>query len=198
MSPQPIDDLLAGPPPTRLPDDHAQVREGLDAGADPAQLAADHPAASLAWAVLAEQTLGGQDGSGDDPGTVRAVTAYAYARTGYHRGLDALRRAGWRGKGPIPADHEPNPGVLRALAALSLAAGLVGEDDEAERCAQVLRATGTSVDAGRARGRGAARVRRPPSPTRACPTPRVASPSRRAARRSACRTRRGGSGARRW
>ncbi|CAM3711228.1 DUF3151 domain-containing protein [Isoptericola cucumis] len=146
MSPQPIDDLLAGPPPTRLPDDHPQVREGLDTGEDPARLAADHPASTLAWAVLAEQTLAGPDGSGDDPGTARAVTAYAYARTGYHRGLDALRRAGWRGKGPIPADHGPNQGFLRALLALSLAAGLVGEDDEAERCAQFLRDSGTSPD----------------------------------------------------
>lgn len=146
MSSQPIDDLLAGPPPTRLPDDHPQVREGLEDGADPAQLAADHPSSSLAWAVLAEQTLG----DGDDPGTARAVTAYAYARTGYHRGLDALRRAGWRGKGPIPADHEPNQGFLRALRTLSLAAGIVGEDDEAGRCAQFLRDSGTSVDEVRA------------------------------------------------
>ncbi len=90
--------------------------------------------------------LAGPDGSGDDPGTARAVTAYAYARTGYHRGLAALRRAGWRGQGPIPADHEPNQGFLRALLALSLAAGLVGEREQVERCAQFLRDLGTSPD----------------------------------------------------
>lgn len=143
----PVDDLLAGPPPTRLPDDHPQVRDGLDAGEDPARLAADHPASSLAWAVLAESTL---DAAGEAPTAVRSVTAYAYARTGYHRGLDALRRAGWRGQGPIPADHEPNQGFLRALAALSEAAAQIGETDEAERCAQFLRDSGTSPEEVRA------------------------------------------------
>ena len=67
------------------------------------------------------------------------VQAYAYARTGYHRGLDALRRAGWRGQGPIPWEHEPNRGFLRALWALSVAAGRIGETEEQERCAQFLR-----------------------------------------------------------
>ncbi|MFD6136254.1 DUF3151 domain-containing protein [Isoptericola sp. NPDC060257] len=143
----PVDDLLAGPPPTRLPDDHPQVRDGLDAGEDPARLAADHPSSSLAWAVLAEAAL---DAAGDEPTAARSVTAYAYARTGYHRGLDALRRAGWRGQGPIPVDHEPNQGFLRALAALSAAAAQIGEADEAERCAQFLRDSGTSPEEVRA------------------------------------------------
>jgi len=141
-----VDDLLAGPEPTLLPDDFAAVREGLEAGEDPARLAAAHPAASLAWAVLAEDTLG----AADDPGTVRAVTAYAYARTGYHRGLDALRRAGWRGRGPIPADHEPNQGFLRALLALATAADAIGEAAEAERCLQFLADSGTSAQEVRA------------------------------------------------
>ncbi|MCA5892039.1 DUF3151 domain-containing protein [Isoptericola sp. NEAU-Y5] len=155
MTSHPQRDLLAGPPPTLLPDDHPQVREGLETGEDPARLAADHPASCLAWAVLAEQTLG--DPAADDaaadtqgPGTVRAVTAYAYARTGYHRGLDALRRAGWRGQGPVPADHEPNQGFLRALLALSRAAHLIGEEEESERCAQFLRDSGTSPEEVRA------------------------------------------------
>ena len=50
------------------------------------------------------------------------VEAYAYARTGYHRSLDQLRKAGWRGQGPVPWSHEPNRGVLRALYALRRAA----------------------------------------------------------------------------
>jgi hypothetical protein len=66
------------------------------------------------------------------------VEAYAYARTGYHRGLDALRRAGWKGSGPVPWSHEPNRGFLRALHALGQAAAAIGEDDEAARCAQFL------------------------------------------------------------
>jgi hypothetical protein len=118
---------LLGPEPTLLPDDR-EVREALAGGADPSQVAADHPTGQLAWAVLAERAL--------DEG--RPVEGYAYARTGYHRGLDALRRAGWRGQGPVPWEHEPNQGFLRALAALGRAATAIGETDEADRCAQFL------------------------------------------------------------
>ncbi|RKS75699.1 uncharacterized protein DUF3151 [Motilibacter peucedani] len=124
--------LLAGPPPTHLPDDPAareQVEGLVAAGGDVRPAAAAHPASSLAWAVLAEQALDGGD----------AVTAYAFARTGYHRGLDALRRAGWKGHGPVPWEHEPNRGFLRALAALGRAAAAIGEEPEAERCRDFLR-----------------------------------------------------------
>jgi hypothetical protein len=116
-------DLLAGPPPTHLPSDPAG--EALAApDADPVRVAAAYPASSLAWAVLAERAL--------DAG--RAVEGYAYARTGYHRGLDALRRSGWKGHGPVPWEHEPNRGFLRALAALARAAAEIGEADEEQRC----------------------------------------------------------------
>ncbi len=118
--------LLGGPPPTYLPDD-AQAREVLAAG-DPASAAARFPAFSAAWAALAERAM--RDG---DP-----VAAYAYARTGYHRGLDQLRRAGWKGHGPIPWGHEPNRGFLRALHLLAVAAAAIGEDDEAVRCREFL------------------------------------------------------------
>jgi hypothetical protein len=118
---------LMGVPPTRLPDD-GETRQALDAGSPAREVAAALPAASLPWAVLAEQAL--------DAG--EAVQAYAYARTGYHRGLDALRRAGWRGSGPVPWSHQPNRGFLRALAALSRAAGAIGETPEQERCATFL------------------------------------------------------------
>ncbi len=122
-------DLLGGPPPTLLPGDlEDPVLAALDRGEDTASIAARTPAASLAWAVLAEDAL--SDGE--------VVPAYAFARTGYHRGLDALRRAGWRGAGPVPFSHRPNQGFLRALAALARAADLVGEVDEAERCARFL------------------------------------------------------------
>jgi hypothetical protein len=113
-------------PPTNLPDDPAVAR--LDAGDDPTEVAAAYPASSAAWASLAERAL--KEG--------RAVEAYAYARTGYHRGLDALRRNGWKGSGPIPWSHAPNRGFLRALHALGQAAGQIGEQDEAQRCAQFL------------------------------------------------------------
>jgi hypothetical protein len=113
-------------PPTRLPEDPAVAR--LAAGEDPVEVAAANPTSSAAWATLAEAAL-----------TAGApVEAYAYARTGYHRGLDALRRAGWKGQGPVPWSHEPNRGFLRALHALGRAAAAIGEDDEATRCAQLL------------------------------------------------------------
>lgn len=120
-----FDNLLSGPTPTMLPEDPAAA----SGDTDPAELAARYPASSLAWAALAEQALGGS----------RTIEAYAFARTGYHRGLDALRRNGWKGQGPIPWEHEPNRGFLRCLAALGKAAALIGETEEAERCKTFLR-----------------------------------------------------------
>ena len=61
------------------------------------------------------------------------IEAYAYARTGYHRSLDALRRNGWKGHGPVPWSHEPNQGFLRALYALHLTSKAIGETQEADR-----------------------------------------------------------------
>jgi hypothetical protein len=126
VSLQPGQNLL-GIPETLLPPDPAADR--LEQGVDPATVAAAAPTSSLAWAVLAEDALA------DD----RVVEAYAYARTGYHRGLDALRRAGWRGQGPVPWSHVPNRGFLRALGALAHAARAIGESDEEARCTQFLR-----------------------------------------------------------
>jgi Protein of unknown function (DUF3151). len=113
---------LLGPEPTLLPVDPAAA--DLDRGIEPAEVAAAHPTSSIAWAVLAERAL--EDGV--------TITGYAYARTGYHRGLDQLRRSGWKGFGPVPWAHEPNRGFLRALAALYRAADAINETDEAERC----------------------------------------------------------------
>jgi len=119
--------LLGEPPETRLPPDPAQG--AVAAGTDPSDVARSHPASSLPWALLAERALADRDD----------VEAYAYARTGYHRGLDTLRRNGWKGHGPVPWAHEPNRGFLRALAALARAAERIGEDDEAHRCREFLR-----------------------------------------------------------
>jgi hypothetical protein len=114
---------LLGPEPTLLPE-HTVAQAALDAGADPTEVAAEHPYSSEAWAALAEKALA--DGA--------TVTAYAFARTGYHRGLDQLRRAGWKGFGPIPWSHRPNQGFLRALAVLARAAQKIGETEEYHRC----------------------------------------------------------------
>ena len=120
-------DLLGGPPPTLLPDDPAP-RSALAEGTEAAEVAARFPATSLPWAVLADDAFAGG----------RTIESYAYARVGYHRGLDALRRNGWKGHGPVPWAHEPNRGFLRCLHALGRAAAAIGETDEAERCRTFL------------------------------------------------------------
>ena len=66
------------------------------------------------------------------------MTAYAFARTGYHRGLDQLRRHGWKGFGPVPWSHEPNRGFLRCVGVLARAAEIIGEEDEHVRCLDLL------------------------------------------------------------
>jgi hypothetical protein len=131
--------FLAGDiPPTLLPDDHPDLaaRAEFSAGGDLRSVAAHHPAASWAWGALAQEAL-----DANDP-----VTAYAYARTGYHRGLDALRKAGWRGAGAIPVEHLPNRGFLLALDGLALAAEAIGEHDEAQRCREFLADSGVDAE----------------------------------------------------
>ncbi|MEX2659233.1 MAG: DUF3151 family protein [Acidimicrobiales bacterium] len=66
------------------------------------------------------------------------VEAYACFRVGYHRGLDRLRGAGWRGSGYVRWQHEPNRGFLRALQGMHAKAVTIGEVDEAERTAHFL------------------------------------------------------------
>jgi hypothetical protein len=121
------ENLLGGPPETYLPANE-EAAAALAEAADPAVVAARYPAYCAAWAALADRAL-----AAGDP-----VTAYAFARTGYHRGLDQLRRAGWHGHGPIPWEHEPNRGFLQALYLLGASAGAIGEEEETARCEQFL------------------------------------------------------------
>ncbi|HEY3811172.1 MAG TPA: DUF3151 family protein [Acidimicrobiales bacterium] len=127
--------LTAGPPETVLPLPPPDAAAGLAAAlAGPAagrrdavaKVVAAHPTFLDGWARLA--------GLAGDP-----VEAYAYARVGYHRGLDTLRGAGWRGSGYVRWEHPSNRGFLRALDALRAAAAAIGEESEAERCALFLR-----------------------------------------------------------
>ena len=121
-------DLMAGPPPTHLPDDPADAE--LANGDEPGAVVRRHPASPAAWAALADRA---REQGADD------LTVYAYARVGYHRSLDLLRRNGWKGHGPVPWEHEPNRGFLRCLATLALSARAIGEEDESQRCAGFLR-----------------------------------------------------------
>ncbi|GAC68165.1 hypothetical protein GS4_12_00090 [Gordonia soli NBRC 108243] len=111
-------------------------------GVEPAAVAAAHPTASIAWAYLAEaaleQGLAPREDGVADPDVAKVIEGYAFARTGYHRGLDQLRRHGWKGFGPVPWSHEPNRGFLRAVGALARAAAAIGETDENLRCLDLL------------------------------------------------------------
>ncbi|ABY25103.1 hypothetical cytosolic protein [Renibacterium salmoninarum ATCC 33209] len=113
---------LLGPDATLLPEE-TDLLARFAAGDEAVDLAAAFPASSLPWAILADEAF--SEGN--------TIESYAYARTGYHRGLDALRRNGWRGVGPVPWSHEPNRGFLRALYALGRDARAIGEAEEAER-----------------------------------------------------------------
>lgn len=119
--------LLPEPEPTLLPDDADQMAYLEEHG--PAETARKFPTFCNAWAKLSAAAAE----KGDD------LAAYAYARTGYHRGLDQLRGSGWRGHGPVPWSHKPNRGFLKALYRLSIAADAIGESSEAARCAEFLR-----------------------------------------------------------
>lgn len=121
-----MNDMLA-PPPVKLPQDPAQ---GVDPQATATALR--HPDSPLVWAVRAEEALAQATNDRE------RLVAYAFARTGYHRSLDRLRANGWKGWGPVPFSHEPNQGVLRAIAALALAARAIGETNEYDRCRQML------------------------------------------------------------
>jgi Protein of unknown function (DUF3151) len=125
----------SGPPETVIADEPTRVREAvaaaLDRGGDErraalAEVIVTAPRSLLAWAHLGDA---GRD----------VVERYAAYRVGYHRGLDTLRANGWRGSGYVRWEHPGNRGFLRALAGLQRTATEIGEDDEAERCAQFLR-----------------------------------------------------------
>lgn len=113
---------LMQPEPTLLPEE-PEVLARIEAGDLPEDLATQFPTSSLAWALMAE----------DAWAEGRTIDAYAFARVGYHRGLDSLRGAGWRGAGPVPYSHEPNRGFLRALYLLGQASAAIGEAEEVHR-----------------------------------------------------------------
>ena len=121
-------DLMAGPPPVHLPADPADSE--LADGQEPQDVVRRHPESPAAWAALAAAAKA----SGADD-----VTVYAYARVGYHRSLDRLRRNGWKGHGPVPWSHEPNRGFLHSLAALASTSERLGDVEEAHRCREFLR-----------------------------------------------------------
>ncbi len=124
----------SGPGETVLDPEPAEATDGLEAAlAEPEErrrdavsaVVARHPRFLEGWAKLGELAR-------DE------VEAYADFRVGYHRGLDRLRAAGWRGSGYVRWRQESNRGFLRALDGLRRTAGAIGEVDEEERCDQFL------------------------------------------------------------
>jgi len=113
-------------PPEEWSSALADALVGPDREEAVARVAASHPRFLDAWASLAEHAA-------------TSVERYAYARVGYHRGLDALRAAGWKGSGYVRWQEPTNRGFLSSLAQLQRAAGELGEDDEEARCATFLR-----------------------------------------------------------
>ncbi|CBT74444.1 MULTISPECIES: DUF3151 domain-containing protein [Glutamicibacter] len=131
-----VGENLLGIPETLLPEE-TEVLARYEAGDEATDLAAKFPASSLVWALLANEAH--SEG--------RIVESYAFARVGYHRGLDSLRKAGWRGQGPVPWRHEPNRGFLRSLYALGRAAAAIGETEEVDRIGKFLNDSDASAKA---------------------------------------------------
>lgn len=126
---------MADRPEVVLPQVPSRLQQGMRAAIDAdgaaerravAALVGSDPTFLAGWARLAELT--------ED-----AIERYAYARVGYHRGLDALRAAGWGGVGRVRWQHHSNRGFLRCLAHLRDAAATIGETDEVERIDAFLR-----------------------------------------------------------
>lgn len=125
---------MADRPDVELPsapaDAEAALAAALEVPADQRREAvgavvADHPTYLLGWARLAEH---GRD----------AIERYAFARVGYHRGLDAIRRNGWGGSGYVRWEHPTNRGFLRCLVGLRDAAREIGETEEVDRIDEFL------------------------------------------------------------
>lgn len=121
-------ETVLGPAPPGAPEqlEKACGEAGTERRAAIANVVRAHPEWPAGWAALAADTT-------DD------VEAYAYYRVGYHRGLDALRKAGWRGSGYVRWSAPDNRGFLRCVEGLGRLARAVGEEEEAERCRLFLR-----------------------------------------------------------
>lgn len=126
--------LGSRPPETVLPEAPpaaaARLGEALSQATERRREAVSGVVASFPAYLEAWAELGGL--ARDD------VEAYACYRVGYHRGLDALRAAGWRGSGYVRWAEPSNRGFLRCLEGLRRAARALGEAAEEERCAVFL------------------------------------------------------------
>lgn len=120
----------SGPPEFVLPKEAEELYAAVGSGEELAEadrreyyasVVADFPESSLAWSRLGDC---GRD----------VIESYAAYRVGYHRGLDQLRKNGWRGSGYVRCSEGPNEGFWACLAGLAAAARTIGETGEAQRC----------------------------------------------------------------
>ncbi len=127
--------LTPKPPESILKPEPAEIGEAIEAAMAllPTERrtaleanAANYPRSMQSWAALAKTAA-------------TTLERYAFARVGYHRGLDRLRAEGWRGAGQVRYAHPTNRGFLDCLRQLQAAADEIGETDEAQRCADFLR-----------------------------------------------------------
>jgi hypothetical protein len=129
--------VLDPEPPEALAALEAALTEPGDQRAQAlAAVAARWPRCLDAWARLGGEVAAAAAGPQD---ALAPAQAYACYRVGYHRGLDRLRQAGWRGSGYVRWRHPENRGFLRALVGLGRTAGVIGEHDEEQRCAEFAR-----------------------------------------------------------
>ncbi len=91
-------------------------------------LVARYPDALSGWVAMGRIALANEE----------TISAYAYFRVAYHRGLDKARGSGWRGDGRIPWKISANQPFLRAIHGLGQCAAAIGESDEAKRCDEFL------------------------------------------------------------
>jgi hypothetical protein len=89
------------------------------------EVVASRPTLIAGWAELARL--------GREP-----IERYAYARVGYHRGLDALRASGWGGTGRVRWGQPTNRPLLTCIVRLRAAAAEIGEVAEVERLTDFL------------------------------------------------------------
>ena len=124
-----------GPPETVLPPENPEIIELLKVALQLDdqnlrreklnQVAGKFPSSIEVWKTMG---LSGRD----------TMESYAAFRVGYHRGLDALRKNGWRGSGYVRWEHPSNRAFLECLSGLQRISEQIGDFAESERCTVFL------------------------------------------------------------
>ena len=120
-----------GPPETVLPSENEAITNLLESAIliedetnrrlEITRIAGMYPSSIQVWKTIAEY---GRD----------IIESYAAYRVGYHRGLDALRKNGWRGSGYVRWVHPSNQAFLTCLSGLQAISEQIGDQEESERC----------------------------------------------------------------